>query len=316
MTENVPWRPDVEDIRLRIQRTLPALQTITAVEAEEEDTRALIADMLCYVLGYDRRELRIEYMLPGGLIDFGVRVGARTYWFLEVKPVGHYLQASDLEAVEERAAIEKVRWAVLTNGSLWQIYYLTPGGTKLATEVDLLSDESDDVRKAQIMAMLHREYVWRLFDDLVPPEEAYVSHQKAPRRYVPVVTAPIQEPEEYHYALPPKPDIPVSISGVSVIVPTASNARLKPNQKRLIALGVTLIGALAAFAVYVAVYAALRSYVGSAAIAGAGALLGLYFLVRLAKGSVSKLFYSRPKLFTCGLLFAGAGATVGALPPM
>ena len=314
MTES-PWHPDVDGLRVRLERSIPALQALTAVHADEDDTRNLIADVLRYVLGYAQRELRTEYMLPNGLIDFGVRVGARTYWYLEVKPIGHHLQASDLEAVEERAQREHVRWAVLTNGRFWQIYHLVPGGTTLAIEVDLLATEVTFERKAYILSMLHREYVWRFFDELAPPTVPFTSRQPAPRVYVPTVTAPIPEPELYIPMVRSRPDTPVSISGVSVIVPVATNARMKPAHRALVACGVIVIAALLAAVIYQISQAAGHTRFVGAGVAAACALISVYFFSRLARGRVSRLFYSRPRLFGTAVVAVAAAAGAATYIP-
>jgi len=129
-------------------------------DANEGDTRLLITDFLCDVLGYDKyKELTTEYQVRGEFADYGIRIDGEVMAFIEVKRAKTKLGAKQLRQVQSYAANEGVEWMILTNGAEWQVYHLSdtvPLVHELLFSVELLGPESP-ATKAKWLFYLTRE---------------------------------------------------------------------------------------------------------------------------------------------------------------
>jgi hypothetical protein len=139
-------------------------------DANEGDTRLLVADFLCAGLGFDKCEdLTTEYQVKGEFADYGLRIDRRLVAFVEVKRCTQKLNMRHLRQVQMYAVDEGVEWIILTNGQVWQVYHLTGGLPliiDLALEVDVLGDDSL-AQKAEGLFHLSKEALKRrLLDDL------------------------------------------------------------------------------------------------------------------------------------------------------
>jgi len=127
----------------RVVKAITALETRDAVEA---DTRLLVTDVLCDLLGFDKyEELTAEYSVKGEFADFGIRIDKQMTAFVEIKRVTQKLNATHLRQVENYCLKHGVSWAVLTNARHWQLYNIQSSSgekaeTNLVLEVDLLSE--------------------------------------------------------------------------------------------------------------------------------------------------------------------------------
>lgn len=101
--------------------------------------------------------------------DYGVRIAKQLVAFIEAKRCTTKLGAKHLRQVEMYAVNEGVEWMILTNGQVWQVWYLTAGlpvVLDLALEVDLLG-EGGPAQKADTLFYLSKEAFRRhVIDDL------------------------------------------------------------------------------------------------------------------------------------------------------
>lgn len=140
------WEKEVyERIKAGIKKYQKPLADMVSRDANEGDTRLLITDFLCEVLGYDKfRDLTTEYEVRGEFADYGIRIDKDLAAFIEVKRATTKLGPKHLRQVEMYAVNEGVEWVLLTNGREWQAYHLRAGlpiEIDLTLIVDLLSDE-------------------------------------------------------------------------------------------------------------------------------------------------------------------------------
>ena len=145
------------------------LADLVARDANEGDTRLLITDVLCEVLGYDKYEdLTTEYQVKGEFADYGIRIDKQLVAFIEVKRATTKLGAKHLRQVEMYAVNEGVEWVWLSNGSVWQIYHIEGGLPviiDLALEIDLLN--STPAQRANALFYISKEALKRkLVDEL------------------------------------------------------------------------------------------------------------------------------------------------------
>jgi predicted type IV restriction endonuclease len=152
-----------ERVSQAIKRFRPVLEQLRARDVVEADTRHLVTDILCEMLGYDKYEdLTAEYSVKGEYADYGIRLNKQIEAFVEVKRISTQLKSAHLRQVESYALKEGVEWAILTNAQVWQVYRLElRAGEKsdplLVFEVDLLSEESKLAEKVSKMFLLTKE---------------------------------------------------------------------------------------------------------------------------------------------------------------
>jgi predicted type IV restriction endonuclease len=123
----------------RVADTTGALSTLN-----ETETRALLIDPLLVALGYEslgqmRREFRLS--ASGQIVDYLLRAGNRQV-VVEAKAATSDLTPRDASQLVGYCAQEGIRWALLTNGTHWQVFDIeVPGNweSKRVSDIDLLT---------------------------------------------------------------------------------------------------------------------------------------------------------------------------------
>lgn len=139
------WEQDARtQITAALKRFQRPLADLAARDANEGDTRLVITDVLCDVLGYDKYvNLTTEFVVRGEFADYGVKIDDSLVAFIEAKRISTKLSAKHLRQIEMYAVNEGVQWMVLTNGRVWQVYHLDGGlpvSIDLVLEIDLLAE--------------------------------------------------------------------------------------------------------------------------------------------------------------------------------
>jgi predicted type IV restriction endonuclease len=153
-------RERISGVLKKIGKSIEALKARDAVEA---DTRLLVTDVLCDMLGFDKYEdLTAEYQVKGEFADYGVRVDKQLVAFVEIKRITQKLNATHLRQVESYALKNGVTWAILTNAQTWQVYNIQSSSgeqaeTSLVFEVDLLDPSVKPKDKVQSLLAISRE---------------------------------------------------------------------------------------------------------------------------------------------------------------
>lgn len=165
------WESDArERVRTAVRKLTKPLADLVARDANEGDTRLFVTDFLCDALGYDKyAELTTEYQVKGEFADYGVRIDKQLVAFIEVKRATTKLGTKHLRQVEMYAVNEGVEWMILTNGTDWQVYHLSPGmpvQIDLAMDVDMLGDETPAQKVNKLFYLTKEAMKRRLIDDL------------------------------------------------------------------------------------------------------------------------------------------------------
>ncbi|CAM4017163.1 hypothetical protein GCM10009799_13560 [Nocardiopsis rhodophaea] len=166
-----------------VHRFSGPLSDLIARDANEGDTRMLVADFLSEGLNYSKYgELTTEYRTSGESIDYGILLGDQVFAFVEVKQCGQELDHRSLRPAKSQADKDGVEWVLLTNGRRWQMHHIGAGetsGSGLVFDVDLL-DAEEAQETLDLLFHLSREAVedGRL-DDLRRWREALVAEQLA-----------------------------------------------------------------------------------------------------------------------------------------
>ncbi|KIH98322.1 hypothetical protein LP52_14355 [Streptomonospora alba] len=146
-----------------VERFAGPLDELLDRDANEGDTRMLVADLLTEGLGFSKYgELTTEYRTKGESVDYGITLDGELFAFIEVKPCSTELDARNLRQAKLHAGEEGIAWVVLTNGRVWQVHHVGDGddGTGLVVDVDLRA-ESPLHKRVDALLPLTREAVVR-----------------------------------------------------------------------------------------------------------------------------------------------------------
>jgi len=130
----------------------------TVVPLNETETRTHLIDPVLVALGYRtldhvRREYRLQ--ASGQIIDYLLTAGSQRV-VVEAKPVGSELAAKDGGQLVGYSAQEGIRWALLTNGLIWQVFDIeAPGNWELKKVAELdLGSAHREARLAEALVPL------------------------------------------------------------------------------------------------------------------------------------------------------------------
>lgn len=138
----------IKDIKITVKRSLPLIGQLLKRDANETETRHGIEVILQDVLGYDLVvDVRKECAVRGLKADYIVEVKNEAVFVIEAKRIGTTLSQSHAYQATNYGALTGIKWVVLTNGLVWQLYRVLQEGPcdyYLVFTIDLLDGLSDD----------------------------------------------------------------------------------------------------------------------------------------------------------------------------
>ncbi len=120
----------VDRLNLGIKKFQPILADAKNRDFNEADTVDIVKDILSEVFGYDKfREITSEHAVKGTYCDLAIKLDDNTKpcLLIEGKAVGVELKEAHVNQVVFYGAKDGVKWVILTNGLLWQIYKVVFG---------------------------------------------------------------------------------------------------------------------------------------------------------------------------------------------
>lgn len=126
---------------------IPKLNLAFKKQDNESNTRILIDHMLQEILGYSLDDISTEQKIEGRRADYVLSAGGKEVMVIEAKRVGVQLRDSQMFQATSYAAYSGIKWAVLTNAMVWQIYHISTGEkieTDLIFTIDLMDGLSED----------------------------------------------------------------------------------------------------------------------------------------------------------------------------
>lgn len=168
-TSGLPkWESTARDrIKSGLTKITKPIEALRSRDAVEADTRLLVTDILCDLMGYDKYEdLTAEYQVKGEFADYGVRIDKQLVAFVEIKRVSQKLNSTHLRQVENYALKNGVSWAILTNAQQWQVYHVQASSGEqseltLIVDVDLLDPSIKTNEKIDRLFLLSKEAIQR-----------------------------------------------------------------------------------------------------------------------------------------------------------
>ncbi|MFC1643540.1 type I restriction enzyme HsdR N-terminal domain-containing protein [Chlamydiota bacterium] len=94
-------------------------------DINEADTVTIVGDIFTEVFGYDKyEEITSEFAVRGTYCDLAIQIDDNIKYLIEVKAIGTDLKESHLRQAVNYGANKGVQWIILTNGILWEIYFV------------------------------------------------------------------------------------------------------------------------------------------------------------------------------------------------
>ena len=153
--------PSPPSIRSALRKIHPFLIQAQEQNLNEADTVFRIKKVFEDVLGYDgMTEITGEAQIKGKYADIAIKLENATRLLVEAKAAGSSLREGHTDQARSYAAESNLRWVVLTNGTVWNLYHLTfEEGieTDLVFSVDLGTGSLDEA--ADTLAILHRDSI-------------------------------------------------------------------------------------------------------------------------------------------------------------
>lgn len=118
------------------------LQKAKDGDINEDDTVAIVADILSDVFGFEKySEVTREFAIKGTYCDLAIEMRGGIEYLVEVKAVGLTLKENHLRQAVNYGANHGVEWIVLTNGVNWEVYrvrFERPIGADLVSSFNFL----------------------------------------------------------------------------------------------------------------------------------------------------------------------------------
>jgi hypothetical protein len=115
----------IEGIKLAVADFLPRLTASLHNQDNESDTRLLINQMLQSVLGFRLEDIKTEQKIEGRRADYILSVNTQDVLVIEAKKIGMALRDNQVFQAATYAAYSGIKWAVLTNAMVWQLFHVS-----------------------------------------------------------------------------------------------------------------------------------------------------------------------------------------------
>lgn len=126
---------------------LPRLNISLENKENESDTRLLITKMLQKILGYKLEDIKTEQKIQGRRADYVISIGGNDVLVIEAKRIGMALRERQAFQATSYGAHGGIKWAILTNALVWQLYRISTGDkieTDLVFTIDLRDGLDDE----------------------------------------------------------------------------------------------------------------------------------------------------------------------------
>ncbi len=113
---------EIKEMRDHLNPLLPEVSAVVVNKGNESDTRLVLDKIFQQVLGYDISEIKTEQRIQGKRADYVLSVNGKDVMVVEAKRAGMNLGDKQIFQATAYAAYSGIRWALLTNGCIWQLY--------------------------------------------------------------------------------------------------------------------------------------------------------------------------------------------------
>ena len=153
-------REKIDAISEEVDRVIPLLMDSFAKKDNESDTRLIINSMIQHVLGYDLlADVKTECNIQGKKADYILSVDGREVIVVEAKRIGMNLKDNQIYQAAAYGAYTGIKWVILTNAVLWQLYRISTGGEKIENSLIFTIDLLDglDSRESEYFYLISKD---------------------------------------------------------------------------------------------------------------------------------------------------------------
>ncbi len=126
-----------------INEFLPQINFAVEQKINESNTRMILDKMFMEAFGYGIDEIKAEQKIQGRKADYILSVDNQDMLVVEAKRAGMRLQDKQIFQATSYGAYSGIKWALLTNLQIWQLYYISTQEkveANLVFSIDLTSD--------------------------------------------------------------------------------------------------------------------------------------------------------------------------------
>ena len=117
----------IDKIREEVELIMPLLTDALEKKENETGTCMLIDSMLQNVLGYEKADIKREQNIKGKRADYVLNIKDEDSIIIEAKRIGMNLRESQIFQASAYGAHSGIKWIVLTNALVWQLYKISTG---------------------------------------------------------------------------------------------------------------------------------------------------------------------------------------------
>ena len=149
------------DIKKALKQMIPHLLRARDEDLNEADTVQRLIKVFEDVLGYDAMsEITRESQVKDRFVDIAIKIDGAIRLLVEAKSAGTTLRDRHMDQAQRYAAEGNIRWVVLTNGVVWNLYHLSfEEGIDYTLVFTADLSQSDIEQPAQLLSLLHRQSV-------------------------------------------------------------------------------------------------------------------------------------------------------------
>lgn len=113
----------IDRYRKEVPKLQKVLKTASDRDLNEADTVSIVKGILSEVLGFDKYlDITSEFAIRGTYCDLAIKMDDKIQFLIEVKAVGIPLKENHMRQAVNYGANHGVKWVILTNGLIWQVY--------------------------------------------------------------------------------------------------------------------------------------------------------------------------------------------------
>lgn len=145
-------------ITAEVNKILPLLLDSFERKGNESDTRMLLNSILQFVLGYEISDIKTEQKIESRRADYVLSIKGEDVIVIEAKRVGMALKESQIYQAAAYGAYSGIKWVILTNALVWQLYRISTGERiqhDLVFTIDLL--DGLDREEAEFFYLISKE---------------------------------------------------------------------------------------------------------------------------------------------------------------
>ena len=117
----------ISELKSSFENLKPLIDTAVSQKYNESDTRMILDKIFMDILGYSINEVKTEQRIQGRRADYILSVGDINEIVVEAKKTGMKLREKQVFQATSYGAYSGIKWALLTNLTEWQLYYINSG---------------------------------------------------------------------------------------------------------------------------------------------------------------------------------------------